>query len=96
MQRRNSETIGDVLRAFIKESNLESKIFEQKILLAWPEVLGDEIASYTSRLQIRQRTLYVSLTSAVLRNELMMCRSQLIRSLNQKVGAEVIQQIIFR
>ena len=39
---------------------------------------------------------YVHLTSAALRQELMMGREKLVRALNQKVGATVITNIIFR
>jgi predicted nucleic acid-binding Zn ribbon protein len=96
MKRRNSESLGDVLRQFIRESNLESKIFEQQILVAWPEVVGDGMAAYTSRLIIRNHVLYVYLTSAVVRNELLLRRSTIIAALNQKVGAEVLENIVFR
>ena len=44
----------------------------------------------------RNQTLYVHLTSAALRQELMMGREMLIRALNTKVGATVITNIIFR
>ncbi|WP_289225572.1 DciA family protein, partial [Bacteroides acidifaciens] len=40
--------------------------------------------------------LYVHLTSAALRQELLMGREMLIRALNEKVGATVITNIIFR
>ena len=53
-------------------------------------------ANYTSNLYIRNQTLYVHLTSAALRQELMMGREKLVRALNQKVGATVITNIIFR
>ena len=49
-----------------------------------------------SNLYIRNQTLYVHLTSAALRQELMMGREKLVRALNQKVGATVITNIIFR
>ena len=51
---------------------------------------------YTSNLYIRNQTLYVHLTSAALRQELMMGREVLVRTLNQRVGATVITNIIFR
>jgi hypothetical protein len=38
----------------------------------------------------------VHLTSSVLRQELMMGREMLVRSLNEQVGAQVIVNIIFR
>ena len=62
---------------------------------AWPQVLGPA-AAYTSNLYIRNQTLYVHLTSAALRQELMMGREVLVRTLNQRVGAMVITNIIFR
>ncbi|MEG1617845.1 MAG: DUF721 domain-containing protein [Bacteroidales bacterium] len=94
--KRNAQSVGEVIQEFLKGANLEAKIFEQKLLRAWPEVLGHEMASYTANLYVKNKTLYVQLTSAVLRNELMMCRERLIKSLNERVGAEVITNIIFR
>lgn len=60
-----------------------------------PQILGPA-AAYTSNLYIRNQTLYVHLTSAALRQELMMGREVLVRTLNQRVGATVITNIIFR
>lgn len=96
MFKRNTQSIGEVLQAFLKEANLESKIFEQRILKAWPEILGPEMASYTANLYIRNGVLYVSMTSSVLRNELFMSRERLVKSLNEHVGSQVIKMIIFR
>ncbi|MFA6834666.1 MAG: DciA family protein, partial [Bacteroidaceae bacterium] len=45
---------------------------------------------------IRNQILYVQLNSAPLRQELMMGREKLVRSLNKHVGATVITNIIFR
>ena len=63
---------------------------------AWPEVVGPSIAAYTDGLFVRNQTLYVHLTSAVLRQELMMGRTLLVRNLNKHVGAQVITDIVFR
>ena len=60
------------------------------------EVLGPTIASYTRELYIKNQVLYVHLTSAALRQELMMGRDLLVRNLNRHVGAQVITNIIFR
>ena len=54
------------------------------------------MAAYTGDLYIKNQILYVHLTSAALRQELMMGRDLLVRSLNKKVGATVITNIIFR
>ena len=91
MKRNDAEQIGQ----FLRQESLESPLNEQRLLDAWPEILGPA-ATYTSNLYIRNQTLYVHLTSAALRQELMMGREMLIRALNTKVGATVITNIIFR
>ena len=59
-------------------------------------MVGPVITRYTSNLYIKNQILYVHLTSSVLRQELMMGRDILVRNLNEKVGAQVIVNIIFR
>ena len=87
--------IGKLIQQFLRQESLESPLNEQRLLDAWPQILGPA-AAYTSNLYIRNQTLYVHLTSAALRQELMMGREVLIRTLNQRVGATVITNIIFR
>mgnify|MGYP002516231171 CR=1 FL=1 len=45
---------------------------------------------------VKDGCLYVRLSSAPLRNELMLGRSILVKRLNEAVGREVIKDIIFR
>ena len=96
MKRNNAEPIGKLIQQFLRQESLESPLNEQRLLDAWPQILGPAIASYTKELYIRNKILYVHLTSAALRQELMMGRELLVRNLNQKVGATVITYIIFR
>lgn len=96
MKRNNAEPIGKLIQQFLRQESLESTLNEQRLLDAWPQILGPAIASYTKELYIRNQILYVHLTSAALRQELMMGRELLVRNLNQKVGATVITNIIFR
>ncbi|NCC09220.1 MAG: DUF721 domain-containing protein [Bacteroidia bacterium] len=95
MKRKNAEQIGKLIRQFLRQESLESPLNEQRLLAAWPKVLGPT-AVYTDGLFIRNQTLYVHITSAALRQELMMSREMLVRHLNQEVGATVITNIIFQ
>ncbi len=96
MKKQKSEQIGQLIREFLRQEGLESPLNEQRLLDAWPRVLGPVIASYTGEMFIRNQVLYVHLTSAALRQELMMGRELLVRNLNKEVGATVITNIIFR
>lgn len=96
MKRNNTESIGNLIRQFMRQEGLESPLNEYRLIQGWKEVLGPGIASYTNNLFIRNQTLYVHLTSSVLRQELMMKREQIIKNLNQHIGAQVIVNIIFQ
>ncbi|WP_294531611.1 DUF721 domain-containing protein [uncultured Bacteroides sp.] len=95
MKRNEAELIGKLIQQFLRRESLESPLNEQRLLAAWPVLLGPA-AVYTNNLYIRNQTLYVHLTSAALRQELLMGREKLVRALNEKVGATVITNIIFQ
>ena len=84
-----------LVRQFLREEGLETPYNEYRLIEAWPEVMGQGIANYTSDLHIRNGVLYVRLRSSVLRQELMASRRQLAQRLNDCVGAQVIENIIF-
>ena len=96
MKRNDAQSIGQLIRAYLRQESLESPLNERRLINAWPEVVGPAIASYTDGLFVRNQTLYVHLTSSVLRQELMMGRDLLVRNLNRHVGAQVITNIVFR
>ncbi len=95
MRRNHAESIGDMLRKVLREQGLESPLNEYRLVQSWREILGEAIASYTTNLYIKNQILHVHLTSPALKQELMMAREQLVRRLNQHVGAQVIVNIIF-
>lgn len=96
MRRRNTETIRDVIEQFLKQKKLDKPLFEKKIMDAWPEVLGKNIMDYSSNLSVKNRKLYVTITSSVLRHDLFITRENIVQSLNNHVGSHVIDEIIFR
>ncbi len=96
MRKKNTESLGDVIRQMLKEQHLEGRLNDKHIIEAWPVVLGQNISKYTTGLSVRNHTLYVSLSSAVLRHDLFLSREEIKAALNRHVGAEVITDIVFR
>ena len=96
MRRSKAESIGLLIRKFLRQESLEGPLNEKRLIDSWATVLGPAIASYTKELYIKNQTLYVHLSSAALRQELMMGRELLVRNLNKEVGATVITNIVFR
>ena len=67
-----------------------------QLMDAWEEVAGSAVKRFTKKLYVKDKVLFVQLTSAVARQELQMRRAVLLEKLNNKIGLEVIKDIIFR
>ena len=55
MKRNDAEQIGKLIQQFLRQESLESPLNEQRLLDAWPQILGPA-AAYTSNLYIRNQT----------------------------------------
>ncbi len=91
-----SHSLQDVIQQLIKTYRWSGKMDERKIIDSWKTVVGNMISRHTTNLQVKEKTLFVSLDSSALRSELMMARSKIVESLNKEVGEKVVEDIVFR
>ena len=68
----------------------------KQVVYLWPEIVGQGINRYTTSRWVKNGVLHLHISSSVLRNELLMSRSILIKRLNEAVGSEVIHDIEIR
>lgn len=95
MERSKTESITNLLNAFLREQGLETPLNQHRLIEMWPEVMGSVINQQTSNLFIKNQTLHVKIKSAALKSDLMMNRAALVQRLNEAVGAYVITDITF-
>ena len=96
MRRSKTITLAEAVNDYIKEMNIGGKLSEVTIINSWEEIVGKAISSRTTKIFIKDHTLYVHLNSSVVRNELLMLRQELMEKLNQKAGTEVIRDIVLK
>jgi predicted nucleic acid-binding Zn ribbon protein len=96
MQRKNTQTIGEVLKEYIDSMSIGRKLKESRIEDQWEDLLGKNAASLTRKLVIKNKVLYVYLSSPALRNELLMMREKIIQRINEEAGEELINKIVLK
>ncbi|MEN6456968.1 MAG: DUF721 domain-containing protein [Prolixibacteraceae bacterium] len=96
MRKSNTEKLGDLIRGYVEDNHLENKLKEVDIISSWEGLLGKTVAGYTQGLRITNGTLFVKISSPVVRNELLMMKEEIRKRLNEKGGKEIIRQIVFR
>jgi len=83
--------IGDALIAYLRESGLEQSVLDVQIEEVWPQVMGDVVNRLTRSVEVRDGVLYVRVNSAALKTQLFENRFELVRKLNEAVGAKAIR-----
>ena len=96
MKKQEPLSIKEIIAQFIDVNDMGQKLDETQLIRLWPKIAGETVNAYTQSLQVRNRTLYVHLSSAMLRNELMMLRNELLRRYTEEFGHPVIDNIVFR
>ena len=94
MKRTDPKPIGELFDQLFKSPNIAAKIAEGGLPKTWREVVGPMVAEHTRHVRFVQGTLYVHVTSAVIRSELMMQRDALVRAINAHAGVNIVRQVI--
>ncbi|UYW00422.1 DUF721 domain-containing protein [Flavobacterium agricola] len=89
--------ISEVLKTFLKQNTKLSKgLYTKNIKETWQKVMGPGVNSYTSSITLKGSTVYVSLTSSIIRSELSYGRQKMITMLNEELGENIIKDIVLR
>ena len=98
MAKRHNDHIplSDALREFIKENKLQKGIDKVNAREAWRNLMGNGVNHYTTAIELRNGTLFVSLSSSVLREELSLGKSKIIIMLNEELGKDLVKKLVLR
>ena len=87
----NSSSLTDALFEYLRENGLEQSVLEVQIEEIWPQVMGEMVSKLTRSVEVKDGMLIVHVNSAALKAQLFENRFELVRKLNEAVGAEVIR-----
>lgn len=96
--KRNNENLklSDALADFVSTNKLQTGLDKVNARDVWNQQMGPAIEKYTTSLKLEGSTLYVQLSSSVLREELSYGKEKIIRLLNEALGKNLIQKLILR
>lgn len=95
MRKTNDKTLKDAIEQMMQVYKIKRKFDETGIAALWPELVGKSVANRTKELFIRDKKLFLRLESSVIKNELMLVRTQIVASINERSGSDLVEDIIF-
>lgn len=98
MKKRNNEnmSISEVLQEFVDHNKLQKGLDKVTVKDVWHQQMGPAIQKYTTAIKLEGSTLYIQLSSSVLREELSYGREKIIKMLNKELGRELVKKLILR
>ena len=85
----------DGLAALVKAYRLQGKLNEVTVVSSWERIMGKAVALKTREVYVSNGKLFVRLTSAPLKHELVMAKTRVMEIINSEVGEAVIREVVF-
>ena len=96
MKNNNENSLKEVLQQLFDAYGWTEKMDGVRIINSWEKIVGGIFAKHTTNLYVKNKKLYVKLDSSVLRSDLYMERSEIVKKLNKEIGKTAIDEIIFK
>lgn len=96
MKRTETQPLKEVLRQYVDALGAKHKLKEKSIRQTWDKLMGPFIANKTTNAYMKNKILYVHLSSPALRQELSMMQSKIIQNINEFLGEDMVQKVVLR
>ena len=96
IRRTYTQSIKNVVKDFLQENKLDTKLDEQEMMRLWYDITGKMVARATKSVYIKNRKMYIRIESSVIRNEISMIRGGLLQELNSRFSKPLIDEIVLK
>ena len=90
----NNKEIKNLLEIFLKKNNLEKGLLDLEVKRAWHELMENGVSNYTTDVSLKNKTLYIKLSSPALKEELSYGKEKLMKLINERFKKKIIQKIV--
>ncbi|MAU88649.1 MAG: hypothetical protein CMC40_01915 [Flavobacteriaceae bacterium] len=94
-KKKNPVSVKNVIDKILLNKKLNNGLLEIRIKDAWKNVMGKNINTFTTNITLNKQIIFVKLSSAPLKNELVYRADTIIKLLNDELGQERIKEIKF-
>ncbi|MFZ9187211.1 MAG: DUF721 domain-containing protein [Algoriphagus sp.] len=94
-RKKDAAPLGEAFQDLLKSYRLEDTYQEKVLLASWPNLMGKTIADLTSSLYIKDKKLFVKITSGPVKKELQLNKSKVIALIETEVGKGIVDEVVF-
>ncbi|MDX1439389.1 MAG: DUF721 domain-containing protein [Rubricoccaceae bacterium] len=90
------QPLGKVLGELIDKLGYRDRLDAARAVEAWPKLAGPTISDITESVWMRSGTMYIKLRSSAWRHQLHMQREGWRKRINEHLGHDVVDEVVFR
>lgn len=95
MRKTNDKLLKEAIEQMLQVYKIKRRFDETAVIASWPQLVGKPVANRTKELFIRDKKLFLRIESSVVKNELMLMRTQIIDNINEEAKGIIVEEIIF-
>ena len=95
MRKANDKTLKEAIEQMLQVYKIKRRYDETGIKSSWPGLVGKSVANRTKEIYIRDKKLFLRIESSVIKNELILMRTQIIDKINNEANTVLVEEIIF-
>ncbi|MCC5937749.1 MAG: DUF721 domain-containing protein [Lunatimonas sp.] len=95
IRKSNTAPLKEVFQELLEAYRIKDRFNERRVVAEWAELMGKTVATRTSKVSVKNKILYVQLSSGAIKKELMMNKSKVMSLISEKFGDQVITDIVF-
>lgn len=95
MRKANDKSLKEAIEQMLQVYKIKRRFDETGVIASWPQLVGKSVANRTKELFIRDKKLFLRIESSVIKNELMLMRTQIINKINDEAKGILVKEIIF-
>jgi predicted nucleic acid-binding Zn ribbon protein len=91
----NLSTVGESFNELLQTYRIQNKFDATRLTSSWGRLMGSPIAKRTKRIFVKDRKLFVELTSAPLKHELTLSKGKILDIFDREFGQNLLDDIVF-
>ena len=89
------QKLDSAIKRFLQKNGLEKGVNQNKSIELWPDIVGQKISKNTEPQAVESGTLIIKAKNSAWRQELVFKQSEILKSINKKLGKNTIKAIRF-
>lgn len=88
--------LGDAINELFKQEKLDVKLSQFSVKNGWKDIVGEVVAKNTSEIFFNNKTIFITLSSAALKQELSFRKDVILNNINKFCGYKLVEEVVIR